>query len=54
MAMTINCVIHVHRIRDNEFISQDFCIGEISQIRNHLNKDNSSINFKKHGWDSFE
>ena len=41
--------------RDNEFISQDFCIGEIkSDTEIILNKGNSSINFKKHGWDSFE
>ena len=41
--------------RDNEFISQDFCIGEIkSDTEIILNKGNSSINLKKHGWDSFE
>ena len=41
--------------RDNEFISQDFHIGEIkSDTEIILNKGNSSINFKKHGWDSFE
>ena len=41
--------------RDNEFISQDFYIGEIkSDTEIILNKANSSINFKKHGWDSFE
>ena len=43
------------KFRDNEFISQDFCIGEIkSDTEIILNKGNSSINLKKHGWDSFE
>ena len=55
MATTINCVTCSPEFRDNEFISQDFCIGEIkSDTEIILNKGNSSINFKKHGWDSFE
>tara|TARA_B100000945_G_C20296124_1_gene555715 strand:- start:24 stop:914 length:891 start_codon:yes stop_codon:yes gene_type:complete len=41
--------------KDNEYISEDFCIGEIkSDTKIIIKKDNSPVNFKKHGWDSFE
>ena len=41
--------------RDNELISQDFHIGEIKlDTEVIIKKDNSSISFKKQGWDSFE
>ena len=41
--------------KDNEFISKDFCIGEIvSDNEIIIKKDNSAVSFKKHGWDSFE
>ncbi len=42
-------------LKDNEYISEDFCIGEIKSDRKIIiKKDNSPVNFKKHGWDSFE
>ena len=42
-------------LKDNEYISEDFCIGEIkSDTKIIIKKDNSPVNFKKHGWDSFE
>jgi len=41
--------------KDNEYISDDFCIGEIKSDKEVIiKKDNSPINFEKHGWDSFE
>ena len=42
-------------LKDNEYISEDFCIGEIkSDMKIIIKRDNSPVNFKKHGWDSFE
>ena len=41
--------------KDNEYISEDFCIGEIqSDTKIIIKKNNSPVNFKKYGWDSFE
>ena len=41
--------------KDSEFFSEDFCIGEIkSNKKIIIKKDNSVIDFKTHGWDSFE
>ena len=41
--------------KDSEFFSEDFCIGEIkSNNEIIIKKDNSVIDFKTHGWDSFE
>ena len=41
--------------KNNEFISKDFCIGEIKlDTEIIIKKDNSAVSFKKHGWDSFE
>ena len=40
--------------KDNELISEDYCIGEItSQTEILIKKDNLVIDFKKNGWDSF-
>jgi thiamine-monophosphate kinase len=42
-------------LKDNEYISEDFCIGKIkSNMKIIIKKDNSPVNFIKHGWDSFE
>ena len=41
--------------KDSEFFSEDFCIGEIKSNKEIIiKKDNSVIDFKTHGWDSFE
>ncbi len=41
--------------KNNEFISQDFCIGEIKSGNGILIiKDGSIVDFKGNGWDSFE
>ena len=41
--------------KDSEFFSEDFCIGEIKSNKEIIiKKDNSVIDFKAHGWDSFE
>jgi len=41
--------------KDSEFFSDDFCIGEIKSNKEIIiKKDNSVIDFKTHGWDSFE
>ena len=41
--------------KDSEFFSKDFCIGEIKSNKEIIiKKDNSVIDFKTHGWDSFE
>ncbi len=41
--------------KDSEFFSDDFCIGEIKLNKEIIiKKDNSVIDFKTHGWDSFE
>ena len=41
--------------KNSEFISEDFCIGEIKSKKEIIiKKDNSVIDFKTHGWDSFE
>ena len=41
--------------KDNEYISEDFCIGEIqADTKIIIKKNNSPVNFKKYGWDSFE
>ncbi len=42
-------------LKDSEFFSEDFCIGEIKSNKEIIiKKDNSVIDFKTHGWDSFE
>ena len=41
--------------KDRECFSEDFCIGEIKSNKEIIiKKDNSVIDFKTHGWDSFE
>ena len=41
--------------KDSEFFSEDFCIGEIKSNKEIIiKKDNSVIDFKTNGWDSFE
>ena len=41
--------------KDSEFFSEDFCIGEIKSNKEIIiKKDNSVIDLKTHGWDSFE
>ena len=41
--------------KDSELFSEDFCIGEIKSNKEIIiKKDNSVIDFKTHGWDSFE
>ena len=41
--------------KDNKFISDDFCIGEIKSGNGiSIIKDNSIIDFSGNGWDSFE
>ena len=41
--------------KDNKFISEDFCIGEIKPGNGiSIIKDNSIIDFSGNGWDSFE
>ena len=41
--------------KDSEFFSEDFCIGKIKSNKEIIiKKDNSVIDFKTHGWDSFE
>jgi len=41
--------------KNNEFISQDFCIGEIKSGNGiSIIKDNSIVDFNGNGWDSFE
>ncbi len=41
--------------KDSEFFSEDFCIGEIKSNKEIIiKKDNSVIDFKTYGWDSFE
>ena len=41
--------------KDSEFFLEDFCIGEIKSNKEIIiKKDNSVIDFKTHGWDSFE
>ena len=41
--------------KDSELNLEDFCIGEIKSNKEIIiKKDNSVIDFKTHGWDSFE
>ena len=41
--------------KDSELTLEDFCIGEIKSNKEIIiKKDNSVIDFKTHGWDSFE
>ena len=43
------------KLKNSEFISKDFCIGEIKSNKEIIiKKDNSVIDFTKYGWDSFE
>ena len=46
------CYTCSSELKDNEYISEDFCIGKIkSDKKIIIKKDNSPVNFKKHGWD---
>ena len=49
------CYTCSSEFKDSEFFSEDFCIGEIKSNKEIIiKKDNSVIDFKTHGWDSFE
>ena len=49
------CYTCSQEFKDSEFFSEDFCIGEIKSNKEIIiKKDNSVIDFKTHGWDSFE